>query len=156
MSYEIRVKDVPSQPIVSIRARVPVLSLVAFFDDACQEMYAYLERMDVRPAGPPLSLWHSAPGDFPGESEIETCVPVEQPVPSSGRMTSANLPAGKLAYTIHEGPYDGMDAAFDAVWGWIQRNNREAAGPPRDVILVGPRDTGDPQEYRTEVAWPVR
>ena len=156
MSYEVKVRHVAAQPVLSIRARVPVMELVGFFDEACREMYAYLERVGARPTGPPLSLWYSDPDITPGESEIETCVPIEQPVPSSGRMTAGELPAGPLAYTIHEGPYDDMRAAFDAVWEWIQGNNREAAGPPRDVILVGPGDTDNPEEYRTEIGWPIR
>lgn len=64
-----------------------------------------------------MPLWHSAPGECPGGSEIETCIPVDRPVPSSGRITWSELPAGKLASNVHQGPYDGMDAALDSVWG---------------------------------------
>ncbi len=154
--YEVKVREVAAQPVLSIRAVVPVMELVDFFDEACQEMYAYLEREGVRPAGPPLSLWYSDPESTPGESEIQVCVPVERPVLPSGRMKPDELPAGQLAYTIHEGPYDSMREAFDAVWSWIQSNSREPAGPPRDVVLVGPNDTDDPAQYRTEIGWPLR
>jgi effector-binding domain-containing protein len=156
VTYEVRVREVEVQPVLSIRAVVPVMALVGFFDEACKEMYEYLEREGVRPAGPPLSLWHSDPESTPGESDIEVCVPVERPVLPSGRMKAGELPDDRLAYTIHEGPYDNMGGAFDAVWGWIRKNSREPAGPPRDVVLVGPNDTNDPTQYRTEIAWPLR
>ncbi len=156
MTYEVRVREVEAQPVLSIRAVVRVMELVGFFDEACKEVYEYLEREGVRPAGPPLSLWHSDPESNPGESDIETCVPVERPVPPSGRMKAGELPAGRLAYTIHEGPYDNMGEAFDAVWRWMQSNGRKPAGPPRDVVLVGPNDTDDPTQYCTEIAWPLR
>lgn len=156
MTYEVKVREVAAQPVLSIRAVVPVMELVGFFDEACKEMYEYLEREGVRLAGPPMSLWHSDPESTPGESDIEVCVPVERPVPPSGKMRGGELPAGPLAHTIHEGPYDTMGGAFDAVWGWIQRNRHEPAGPPRDVVLVGSSDTDDPARYRTEIARPIR
>ena len=156
MTYEVKVREVEAQPVLSIRAVVPVMELVGFFDEACREMYEFLEREGVRPAGPPFSLWHSDPESTPGESDIEVCVPVERPVLPSGWMNAGELPVGRLAYTIHEGPYDSMGEAFDAVWSWMQSNGRQSAGPPRDVVLVGPNDTADPAQYRTEVAWPLR
>lgn len=155
MTYEVKVKEVAAQPILSIRARVPEGELVAFFDEACGEMYAYLERVGVRPAGPPMSQWYSDPEMTPGEAEIETCIPVEQHAPSSGRVKAGALPAGPLAYTVHDGPYDNMGEAFDAVRAWIQINGRKTAGPPRDVVLVGPNDTDNALAYRTEIAWPI-
>ncbi len=152
--YQVQVKDVPPQPVLSVRDRVPVMSLW-LFDDACADMYAYVEQTGARRAGTTLSLWHSAPSDVPGEGEIETCVPVDLPVLARGRITFSELPASKLTRTVHHGPYDGMEAAFDAVWTWIERNHRQAAGPPLDVILVGPGDTDNPKEYQTEIAWPI-
>lgn len=156
MLYEVNVRDVPAQPILGIRAVVAPLELAGFFEDACRDMYAYLDRIGVSPAGPPMSLWHSSPDESREGVDIQTCVPIERPAQSSGRMMAGELPAGRLAYTIHSGPYDGMWAAFDAVWAWIGRNGCEPAGPPRDIILVGAHDVVDPYQYRTEVAWPVR
>ena len=156
MTYDVKVRGTLPQPMLSIRDTVPITDLVAFFDAACAEMYAYLAWLDVCPAGPPLSLRHSAPAQIQGASDIETCVPGERQVPSHGRMRAGVLPGGELAYTVHEGAYDTMGAAFDAVWRWIQDNGGQMAGPPRDVVLAGPGDVADPALYRTEVALPVR
>jgi effector-binding domain-containing protein len=156
MTYQIQVREVSAQPILSIRAVVPTLELVKFFDDACDEMRAYLTQVGISAAGPPMSLWHSAPGQIPDASDIETCLPVERPVPSSGRMRYRELPAGLQAFAVHHGGYDEMGNAFDAVWRWIQENGYEMDGPPCDVVLVGPTDTDDPSAYRTEIVYPVR
>ena len=42
MPYEIQLREVGSQPILSIRAVVKTHDLVAFFDGAVREMRAYL------------------------------------------------------------------------------------------------------------------
>jgi effector-binding domain-containing protein len=155
MAYEIRVREVGSQPILSIRAIVQTPELVRFFDEACNEMRTYLILVGVRAVGPARSLWHSAPGQIPDSFDIETCLAIEHPVPPSGRMRYGALPAGLQAFTVHHGAYNDMGNAFDAVWHWIQAHGYEMVGPPCDVVLVGPDDTSDPSAYRTEIVYPV-
>ncbi len=155
MAYAIHVREVGPQPILSIRAVVRTLELVQFFDEACKEMQTYLTQVGVRTVDPAMSLWQSAPGQIPDGSDIETCLPIEGPVPPSGRMRYSELSAGLQAFTVHYGAYDDMGNAFDAVWHWIQEHGYEMAGPPRDVVLVGPNDTSDPSAYRTEIVYPV-
>ena len=151
MTYTIQLREVSPQPILSIRAIVPTLELVGFFEEATREMQTYLAQVGVRPVGPPMSLWHSAPGQIPNASDLETCWPIEGPVPSSGQMNFAELPAGLEAFTLHEGDYDTMGYAFDAIWHWIQEQGFEMAGVPRDRVFVGPNDTTD----RAEIVYPV-
>lgn len=155
MPYTIQVRAVPPQPILSIRAVVRTPELVQFFDEACREMEIYLAQVGVRRTGAPMSLWHSAPGEIPDSSDIETCLPVDKPVPPSGRMGFRILPAGTQAFTVHQGAYDDMGNAFDAVWQWIEEQGYKMAGAPRDVVLVGPNETSHLQEYRTEIVYPV-
>ena len=155
MPYEIQVREVNPQPILSIRAVVPTLELIQFFDEAVNEMNAYVNQVGIKITGPAMSLWHSAPGQIPDASDIETCLPIEGPVPASGRMLYTKLPAGLHAFTIHHGSYDNMVNAYDAVWHWIQEQGYEMTGPPRDVVRVGPNDTSDPSNYRTEIVYPI-
>ena len=153
MTYDVHRREVNERPILSVRAVVRTDELVAFFDAAVAEMRAYLAQLSVTAAGPPGSLWHSAPGEIPDASDVETYLPLERPVPSSGRMTGRALPAGLEAFTVHAGNYDTMGSAFDAVWNWLQANGYQMDGPPADVVLVGPGDTAAPDDYRTEIVY---
>ena len=38
---------------------------------------------------------------------------------------------------------------------WIQSQNLNIAGPPREIYLVGPGHNLSPENYRTEIQWPV-
>lgn len=38
---------------------------------------------------------------------------------------------------------------------WVVANALSVAGPVRETYVVGPRDTGDPSQWRTEIGWPV-
>ena len=102
-----------------------------------------------------MSLWHSAPGQIPNALDIETYWPIEGPVLSMGQMKYRVLPAGLEAFTLYHGSYDDIGNAFDAWWQWVQEQGYEMSGPPRDVVLVGPTDTGDPPAYRTEIVYPI-
>ena len=156
MQYVVQLKELRAQPLVSIRAVVSATQLVDFFEEAVREMRDYLAEIGERPAGPPLSLWHSSPEQSETEFDFEPCLPVPHSVPAKGRIRAGELPAGLVASTIHSGDYDSMGAAFDAVWNWIVDHSYKPAGPPRDVVLVGAHDAVDPVHYRTEIAWPVR
>lgn len=153
--YEIQVRTEPARWVISVRAVVPNPQLVQFFEEMIDEMESHLSRVSGERSGPPFSIWHSPPEQIPGHMDIEVCVPVSEPVAEQGRLKVRQLPAGNLAVTLHKGPYDNMVAAFDAVSSWMSKHNRQPAGPPRDIILVGPRDTTDPAAYRTEVAYPL-
>jgi effector-binding domain-containing protein len=155
MKYDIKVREVGSQPILGVRAVVRTLELVQFFDEACNQMKNYLAKAGVRTAGPAMSIWHSAPGQIPDGFDIETCIPIENLISPADPMRSRELPAGLQAFTVHYGAYDDMGNAFEAVWKWIQEHGYEMVGPPRDVVLIGPNETSDPSTYRTEIVYPV-
>jgi effector-binding domain-containing protein len=59
------------------------------------------------------------------------------------------------ASTLHAGPYEEIGAAYAALQAFLQERGHEAAGPPREVYLVGPAQASDPGTYRTEVLWPI-
>jgi effector-binding domain-containing protein len=39
--------------------------------------------------------------------------------------------------------------------GWVEANAYRLAGSPREVYLRGPNETDDPNDYLTEVQFPV-
>ncbi|MCL3836674.1 GyrI-like domain-containing protein [Aeromicrobium duanguangcaii] len=55
----------------------------------------------------------------------------------------------------HVGPHDDIDVSYGAVGSWIVSNALAVAGRVCETYLVGPRDTDDPPQWRTEIGWPV-
>jgi effector-binding domain-containing protein len=156
MSYAVQVKHLPTQPIISIRASVPHEAVMRFYEQSQAELHAYAQQIGVAITGPKMSLWYSGPHDSPTHTDIETALPVAHLVPAQGRIQSRALPAGRVVFTIHQGAYDTLGEAFAAVWRFIEQQHAVAAGPPHDLVLVGPDDTPDPADYQTEVAWPIQ
>ena len=151
MDYTVVRRDLPQQPIVSIRDRRPAQALPGFLAEAFGEMYGQLGVLGVGPAGPPFVIYH----EFgPELIDAEVAIPISRPVLSEGRVQARVLPAATVASTLHVGPYEALGAAYTAVTDWIAVNTCEAAGPFQERYLNGP-DQATPAEYRTEVEVPI-
>jgi effector-binding domain-containing protein len=154
MQNQVEIKEVPAQFVVSIREHTPVSGMPELFQGAFGELFPYVFQMGARPAGPPLTIYHDQ--EFKEEDvDVEICVPVERLLEPSGRVTSRELPAGKVLSIMHAGPYDGVGEVYQALGAYQMEHGLEMAGPPREVYLVGPGQVEDPAEYRTEILWPI-
>jgi DNA-binding transcriptional MerR regulator len=65
------------------------------------------------------------------------------------------LPAGRFAVTVHDGPHSDVDRSYAALGTYAAANGRDGAGPVRERYLVGPADTQDQAQWQTEVCWPM-
>jgi len=155
MNYDVKTKELAPQQVLSIRLRTRLADIGGEAGRAIGEMFGHLGRAQLRPAGPPLALYHGP--EFDEEAvDVEFCVPVGRPVSGHGRMNGRELPGGRVAYTLHSGPYESVGPIYAVLQKWIQEHGHECAGPPREVYLVGPGQVSDPAAFRTEVQWPIR
>jgi len=81
-------------------------------------------------------------------------LPADGP-PAVGRVQPATLPAAELAVTVHRGAHDDIDVTYGELGTWVVEHALAVAGPVRELYLVGPPDTPDAAEWRTEIGWPV-
>jgi effector-binding domain-containing protein/DNA-binding transcriptional MerR regulator len=75
--------------------------------------------------------------------------------PGAGRVEPVALPAAELAVAVHHGPHDDIDVTYGRLGAWVSDQALALAGPVHETYLVGPRDTPDAPEWRTEIGWPV-
>ena len=73
----------------------------------------------------------------------------------SGRIEVIELPAAELAVTVHPGRHDDIDVTYGRLGAWVVAHALAVDGPIHEEYVVGPRDTGDPPSWRTEIGWPV-
>jgi DNA-binding transcriptional MerR regulator len=154
-TYEVRVKHVPTQRILYIRAAASLSEMDTTMPAALRELYSYLERVGLHAAGPAFCAYpypEASAGDFAADA----CVPLDTPVQGEGRIQALELPAGPIAWTVHVGPYEELPLAFEAVLSWIYERGHDITGPLREMYRVGPGSGQAPDGYVTEVAWPIR
>lgn len=154
MPYEISVREVGPQPVVSISQRVKVAALGDFIKEGTATLYELLERSGAAPVGPPFGLYHG-PVNQEDDGPVEVCVPVAERLEPGGEARAGELPAARLACVTLRGPechFPKVLEGYDAVHEWIERNGYRAEGSPREIWISAPGVEGEPDE-EMEIAW---
>ena len=152
MDYEVSLRDVPDQRIISVRERVERGALPAVITRSLAELRRHLRLLGVGAVAGPFVIYHSF---GPNEIDAEVCVPVAGDVLAFGRIATRLLPRATVARTVHIGPYEELGAAYAELIRWIGPRGFEAAGPVRERYVEGPSGKTRPAGYRTVIDLPV-
>lgn len=60
------------------------------------------------------------------------------------------------ACVVHKGPYETLNLAYSAIMKWIEDNNYSIIAPEREVYLQGVDSTANPDDYITEIQFPIQ
>ena len=155
-SYAVRERELAPQQILAVGWCGPLAEISQAAGAAYGEIVGHLRRCGASPSGPALALLDVENGFREEAVSIEWCLPVDRPLSGAGRVSGRELPGGPAACTLNPGPFDSVGPAYAALWGWLEQHRRERTGPAREVYLVGPQQTPDPREFRTEVQITLR
>ena len=53
------------------------------------------------------------------------------------------------------GTYERLEAAYQAISGWIERTGRRAGEGPWESYTTDPMSEPDPERWRTDIHWPL-
>ena len=79
---------------------------------------------------------------------VEVGVEIDQPVEIGGPIIRSALPAGNVAMTVHQGSYDGLGRAHEAVIKWCSSQGLHRTGPRWEVYG---HHHDDPAQVITEI-----
>ncbi|HEV2957310.1 MAG TPA: GyrI-like domain-containing protein [Xanthobacteraceae bacterium] len=98
--------------------------------DAFKNVYAYLDRQGIKPAGPAMTIYTMS--DDAG-FEFQAAVPIAAAPkdPPKGDLAVGTSPEGKALKFMHRGSYDSLDAAYDAITHYLDERKLEA----RDLYI---------------------
>lgn len=153
-TYPVHIRQEAAQPVLTKRLHTSFEAMKQGLGTVFAELYGALNHQGLRPVGPPFVLYHSA--EFNEDDlDYEPGIPTERLAVAPAGLSAYSLAAGPVLYTLHAGPYDTIERAYQAVTAWMQEHGHGAAGPPREVYLVGKGQVENPAEYRTELLWPI-
>jgi hypothetical protein len=136
-----------AQPVVSIRAVIPIDRLGAVTGTATGALSDYLRQTGAQPAGPFFVRYHTF---GPTDTDMETGVPVAAPVAGAGRICGGVLPGGPAFSTWRLGPHQRLGEAYARLDAWLQTPGRGRAAlgdlplvrPAPGSRRAGPRSVG--------------
>ena len=148
---DVQFRSVPASRWIAIAEVILGADCEAWLNDAYAELHGAIAS-DERPTGPDGALYYD---EFftAAEGEVVAYVPVGSARPRSGRVHDIELPAGRIAVAVHEGPFAGIDRTYGALGTFVAERGLGAPGPVRESYVVV--DLDDPARQRTEVCWPI-
>ena len=142
MTYQVAITDVVARPTAVVPATTTWAEFPTLWRELLDEVWVCLRAGGIhRGCRNVMLYWDDVP-------HVEVGVELRVPCPLTGRVVASTLPAGRVAMTVHRGPYAGLGAAHRAVLDWCSAQGLRPAGPRWEVY--GPH-SDDPAEVWTEV-----
>ena len=116
-------RTVAAQPTFVVRARTTMADFPALWKPMLDEVHATLAKLGIRPGRNLMRYTFDANG-----VDLEVGVLVTPPLPSDGRAAPSWLPAGRVAWTVHRGPYADLRATHAALLDWCEANGHVPTG----------------------------
>lgn len=145
--------ELAPQPLLTIRAEVPVGALGEFLPAAYDELATSLAEAGILATGPFLAWYHARPG---ASTDVSAAVPVPDGTSLTvGRATTTTLAGGPALVTTHRGAY----ACLPHVWMRLEdervARGLAARGDLVEEYVSEPAPGGDPAAAETRLVLPV-
>jgi DNA-binding transcriptional MerR regulator len=158
LSFEVQLKEVPDQPLLSVSAQAAPGMVGQAIGAAFGTIIPVAVKRGVYvPDAPPLIIVHqdTPEGGHTGGIAFEAGVPITRLIEGRQGIVSTVLPGGMVASVVHVGPYHELELIYPMLGAWIEAHGYRIAGPLRNLLLTNPTQLADPTGYHTEVQWPL-
>ena len=151
--FELDIRELPEQAVAGTRERAPSADLPTVIPRAIAEVHGYLEELGVSPVGPPIVICPSPDDD--DVVELASTWPVAGEVQGRGPIESWTLPAVRVLWMRHRGPYLRLPDSYRLLEEVMAKNGLEPVDAPREIYVTHPAEVAEPADYVTEIAWPI-
>ena len=154
MNYDVTIKTFPARYSATVRMVIPSYEEEGKLWDLLMKETAPLHMTDGDPCYC-CAVFHDKE-----YREAEVDVEVQKDVKGCYKDTEhvrfRKLPEITVACATCKGSYEQMDGINAAVAAWVADNGFIFDGPMFNIYHVSPHETSNPDEYVTEVCYPVR
>jgi len=145
-NYNISLIDYPSQTFAGIRNVVSFDNMDAAFGEA----FAKLGKAGVKPIGSAAGVYYTFDQEKK-ESDMAPAFPVASGSQYPAPITVFELPASKCAMMEFTGSYEQSYDMHMTLEKHMTDKGLKQSGAVLEQYLVGPNDTKNPSEYRTQI-----
>ena len=152
MKYDVVLKNIESIRVAAIRDFIPNYDKQEYL---WHELGDYIEQKNVKIVPPCMAIYYDT-GHNEDSIDAEVIEPIAGELSGNERIKVRNLEEiSEAACVVHKGSYETLHLAYNAISKWIQENKYVITGPQRELYLKGHWITNDPNEYITEIQFPV-
>jgi effector-binding domain-containing protein len=152
MSYDVVIKSLPKQKIASLREVVPTYPAIgALYPKVAERMGPRMAQVGIS-----VAIWHDTEHKD-SDHDAEAGFTLRGDVGPVAGVSIYDLPETTAACTVHNGAYQRLSEAYDALLKWVSENGYEVAGPIREMYVHMTKPVRqDDESYVTEIQVPVR
>ena len=146
MSHPVTLAQAEAVPTAVVRDRVRPKERSRFVPAACGEVWSFIRSAGLPRPGRHVALYLDAQGS------VEVGAEVSEPFVGNDRVQCSRLPSGRVATTVHFGPYAGLSQAHAAIRRWCAEHGHRLSDISWEIY--GHWDEGwnaDPSKIRTDV-----
>lgn len=152
MTYDIIIKKIDAVRVASLRDKIASYSAQGHL---WEELGAHIGKHGAKIVPPCMVIYHED-GYTDETVDAEIIEPIEGNLPETDRIKVRMLEGvDEMACVIHQGPYENLNQAYAAIMTWIEQNGYKVSGLSRELYLKGEWLTPDPNEFITEIQFPV-
>ena len=154
MNYNVTIKTLPARYAACVRMTIPCYEAEGMvWDVLCRET----DHMPLVPDDPCYCSVTFLDEEYKERDVlIEASKTVRGRYPDTEHVRFQTLPPVTYAGCVFRGSYAQISDVIAAVAAWVTANGYESAGPMFDIYHVSPHETQNPDEFVTEVCFPVR
>ena len=154
MNYDVTIKTLPERQVASVRQILPCYDREGDLWHIFVRETALLHIQDGDPALC-ISVYHD--GEYKeADVDVEIQKTVKGTYPDTEHVKFKTIPPVTVASATFQGPYRQIGEVNQAVASWVEDNGYAFDGPAFNIYHVNPSETDDPEEYVTEVCYPVK
>ena len=154
MNYNVTLKTLPERYAATVRMTIPTYDEEGM---VWSVMMSETAGMKIEPADPCLCSVEFLDGEYMETNPlIEAQKTVKGKYADTEHVKFKPLPEVTFASTVHKGSYDGISAANAAVAEWINENGYEFISPAFNIYYISPHESNNPEDFVTEICYPVR
>jgi len=153
--YEVVVKQVEAKPYYYIKDRIAMSEMSSdFFGERFGKIMNFLGADAAKVVEPPFAIFHEW-DETSGKTEVSVCLATTVKKSVSGKIERGMTYEGKTMMVSYSGPYEGTGEVHDFLHKHITLSDHDFAGVPWEVYVTDPADEPDPENWITEVYYPV-
>ena len=145
-NYEIKLTQTPARAVLTCRQNMGVGEFGQYYSS----IFERIAKKKLTPNNICGAIYNDREFD-PDHSDIELFVGVEEE-----KQADKLLPGSLCAMTIHKGAYSSLHDAYGALMNWIAESDYECCGAPFDIYTKGSFQMLPPEQWETEVYFPVK
>ena len=147
-----QIVETKAQLTAVIHLQIPRERMQHEFGPAMNELLATLATQGIEPKSAAFAYHLRMP---PGQFDFELGFVVEDTVAATGRVKASQLPATKVARTVHHGGYEELPEAWNSFQKWMKAQDLKQDEGLWELYFVGPQSTTQESEYQTQLNRPL-